>query len=216
MLRIDGPTLNQTNLEIVTPAAFKLYLQAGGTKDDVLIATVLDSVHRIVHRMIGDRFLTDLTAVSPAEPSHDYLLSGQGNGRLQLPQWPVGTITSVRYGYVDGTVPDTDWVTTYTYNSNDYYSNNDTGTLHGVRRGFPRGYNNMRVIWTAGYATVPEDLVAAINEFAAVVFKRAKDKRWDQLSIGDQSQTTTYARRAMTDESRITFNNYAPEGFGLG
>ena len=205
MLRIDGPTVSKANLEIITTAVFKTYMQDAGSKDDVLIGLVLDAVHRIVFGMTGSRFMTDLTTASPAEPSHDYLLNGSGTGFIRLPQWPLKSITSLRYGYVDGSSLSADWVTTYTYTSSDYYTNNDTGVIHGIRRGFSPGYNNIRAIWTAGFTTVPEDFKEAIMQFAGVVYKRAKDARWDQLSIGDQSQTTTYARRSMPRRHATSF-----------
>ncbi len=70
----------------------------------------------------------------------------------------------------------------------DYRINATTGTLYGY---FPLGLYNVRVDYTGGYSTIPEDLQQAACAYVAALFRISSvDRTLQSEKIGDYSYTT--------------------------
>jgi hypothetical protein len=81
---------------------------------------------------------------------------GRGTNLILFREWPVTAISELR---IDGGSLFTDPATVI--DPADYTLADDGNSLLLIGGTFPRGYNNVRVTYTAGYTTVPADLQQA-------------------------------------------------------
>lgn len=81
---------------------------------------------------------------------------GRGTNLILLREWPVTAVSELR---IDGGSLFTDPATIV--DSADYTIADDGNSLLLIGGTYPRGYNNIRITYTAGYATVPSDLEQA-------------------------------------------------------
>jgi hypothetical protein len=118
------------------------------TADDDLIKlwinTATDDLERECDRQLSSRAVT-------GELHH-----GRGQNALLLRQWPITAISELR---IDAKSEFTDASTLIP--TTDYQVGDDGNSIIYKNAVFPRGYNNLRVTYTAGFTTVPSDLVMA-------------------------------------------------------
>lgn len=128
----------------------------------------------------------DIQAPPKSYPAEKH--SGDGNFGLFLKETPVTAVTSVA---VDGesipavSVPgESGWV----------LADADTGRLELIGFLFTPGAANVSIAYTAGYATVPEDIAQAVIEIAAWKY-RERDRLGEtaRTTDGQVSQFTTAA-----------------------
>lgn len=124
-----------------------------------------------------------------------------GSDMMRVHQWPITAITSVT---ISGTVISAgDGVST------GYWFENDTIYLLDGQV-FTRGRKNVIVVYTAGYTTIPADVVHAVIEIAAQAYR---EKDW----IGHQSkslagETTSFLRGFIPDSAKVALLNYVAGG----
>lgn len=142
---------------LATRAEVKAYAGITSTTQDVMIDILLPKVSKLVRTICKNENLDGIV------PCTD-VLDG-GDPKLILSQSPVVSISSVSrstdYGVTyTALVQYTDWV----YNVKDQYIRTTVGT-------FPTFVNGYKVIYTAGYDGVPEDLKLAVLDLATYYMK---------------------------------------------
>ncbi len=108
------------------------------------------------------------------------LYDGQGHQNLFLKHYPVIEVTGLE---IDGEAIDLDDLITY-----------ENGTLY-YAAGFPGGHQNISVTYSAGYATLPEDLKLATNMLVKMIYDRR-----DQEVFGVEQYSLGYVRSVLTEE----------------
>ena len=154
--------------------AVKLHLGLTSTTDDDRINAAIDHASRLILDYI-DRVI--LSTVYTED------LDGTGDSKLFLAEFPVLTSPAPTLN-VDSTrtfaastlkVLGTDWLIEYA-----------TGIIRLFPIGgrFARGIQNIRVVYSAGYATVPPSLANTAIEFSAFLFKNRGARGHAQASAG--------------------------------
>lgn len=179
-------------------SSYKTYAGVSGSGDDTLLAALLAQAEATMRRLC-DRSLTNGFESASRTEYYD----GTDAENIQLKEWPVTTISSVQYVEDDGSL--TDVASTF------YRANLNTGTLYAVGsvtgrfalddgssvftnfKPFPRwerGKQNIKVVYTGGYGTVPKDLEYAVYRLMDSVYAgRGSDPSKQSESIGDYSYT---------------------------
>jgi len=211
MIKLSGPTVNATNLELVSLAAAKSYIKKLTSDNDTFIQSLLDSTHRQLYSLLGDRMIKFISS-SP----YTYLLDGTGQRSMMLPQWPFVTSTvALSWGYVED--KDNTWHEDYAYADSDWYGNPDEGIIFLTKwNGFPEGVNNIRAVFEAGYSSVPEDLEDAVCQWFAVKYSRYLDKRHDYIAQTADASSWQYRESEIPASALMTIRSYERVGQGLG
>lgn len=208
MIKLSGPTLNTTNLELVPLATAKVYLQQPSTDNDTILQMLLDHTHRHLYAYMGNRMLKYVAT------SWVYLLDGDGYETLQFPQYPILPSTmSIFWGYV--TDKDNTWQTTYTYLDSDWNADADEGIIYNLHGGWPIGRNNLKVSCEAGYSTVPPDIVEAVCQWVGVKFNRYARKRWDVQALTRESESQIFREDEIPLAVRRILRSYERVGMGF-
>jgi len=138
-----------------------------------LINAVSARANTITRRKLKGRTYSDVT------------LDGTGSDLILLPQYPVTAVSEVKVdsarAFGAATVVDTD----------DWEYDGDTGELF-IWTKTPKVRRCVRVSYTAGYVTVPDDLQYAIVEAVAYSWKQLSSKTIGTRSITGDGITTQY------------------------
>ena len=193
----------------------KDFLGITASTDDDLITALLGRTTRMMQMYVG----RDLIQATYTDEKYD------GNGidqDLNLRQYPIISVSSV---YDD---PDrvfgADSLLTEDNGSNDgqyiIYQKGEIdnqGIIRRVDGAWIKGKQNIKVTYTAGYATVPEDLVQAQIDFTSFLYKN-RDQRLgiSGYRIGSYSVTykdnssgdATGAQNAIPADIRSVLDNY--------
>lgn len=150
-----------TGNELTTLANVREFLEFPDdqTDDDTLLEKLITRMSADIEsdcdRIFGDATYTEY---------HD----GDGTDTLLLKQYPINSITSVHDDV------DRDYDTDTLIDSDDYVYDSETGILTLDGFGFSIGRQNVKVVYNAGYTTIPTDLEqACINK---VVIKYLQGK----------------------------------------
>ncbi len=213
VLGLDGvsgqSSFGATNL--VTPAEVEAYL--GYTfSDQDLLQTWIDRAEQATTRWTGRESLIP----------NDYTIYIDGTGltSIYLPHWPVIEIASVfvdangYYGSGEGAFPDTSLLTANTqYRAPKMGSDLCRGELRRTDGlNWPVGFGNIKIVYSAGYDPVPEDLKLATcmlikSQIAAQstgIVDSAKSVSHGQLSItfGDIDRDDLSTVRSLLERFR--------------
>ena len=139
--------------------------------EDAFITTLVSSVTTFVEDYLKRSF--EVT---------DYIEKRNGNGLSMLftNQYPINSITSL-------TQIDKDNVVTYTWANTDYIFEGGQGRVQLRSGTFPQGLQNIKIVYNAGFATLPKDLEQAF--ISHVLWEKAnrqgKDFGLKTKSLGD-------------------------------
>lgn len=189
---------------LVSLADYKVYAGYGAaTTYDAVHTVMLGMASAMVRRHCGRDEDTGFATAARTE-----FYSGTGGETIQLREYPVTTLTSVE------SKDDADAYTTLVA-ATDYRFTARTGllyrkgTLHGRFADgtgwgpspcWVEGNDNFRVIYTAGYSTIPADLVLAVCKLVDLMFaERKAGGAMQSESIGGYSYTR--ATQEMKSES---------------
>lgn len=134
-----------------------------------------------------------------------------GDGRtayFHTDEFPVTAVTSVH--------DDTDYPHTYAAGylvDADDYEWYEHGLVELVTGTFNKGLKNIKIIYTAGYATIPKDLERLATEWTVLAFK-GKDK----LGVNSQSAmdgSQTFFDRFLTPDLLAILHSYEDRASGL-
>lgn len=126
---------------------------------------------------------------------------GDGSDVLWLKQRPVISVTSV---YIDTSYA---WTADTLVSSDDYQVYLDEGKIAFVGTLLSTGYRVVRVIYVAGYATIPPDMERAVQDLAYYWYKQRTDKSVGVASRGTEGRTVSYAQD-VPDHVKGVFDRY--------
>lgn len=170
-------------------ASLKAYAQISGSGDDGVLQAMIASYSQAARSYCN----RDFTA-------QDYAIvrDGQGGSKMLLPQFPVTAVSQV-------TIDGRDIPAQAGFGCSGYRFTDTALILDG--HVFTRGFGNVQVGFTAGYATVPTDLGEAINEWIALRYKER-----DRIGFASKSlagETVAFITKAMPDSAKSILDQYA-------
>jgi uncharacterized phiE125 gp8 family phage protein len=147
--------------QLATRAALKLYLGIDGaeTGEDDLLEALLAYASERIESYCSRRF---------AEEELTEYIDGDGTDRLVLGRRPVASLAGI---YVDS---DREFGEDTKLLELERVLYPATGIVVWVGGIFPRGTRNVKAVYTAGYAQIPDDLAAACVKLAASWYAHAK------------------------------------------
>ena len=203
-LQLSGPaeTVGASGtLTLATLAETQAYLETpsdSGGAFDLLVQSLIDSVSVSAFGIMGGRFLK-----RPAT-SFDVVFTPVGDLEvLFLHQYPIGSISSIQLGYMsqDGTFSATQNLT-----GTDWYSDARSGRIYAS---LPTGRHSVRVVWTGGYVTVPQDAKEALFQWVGVKLRNVRLSSWGALSIQSENEARAYSVEEIPGFARGIFGKYA-------
>lgn len=167
---------------LASVADFKTYLNVTNTTDDALISKLLTQASVRFESLCGRRF---------GVRSYDEFYDGDGTRTLPLRQHPVIGVSSVHLDDDASPIPAATGTTDPGWRLVD-----DVVIINGVSGPvfpspffldkstyyFRKGRRNVRVVYSAGYSEIPDDIQAAVIELAALKYKERL-----RLGLGSES-----------------------------
>lgn len=142
---------------ITTSEAKSMIPMLSGSGDDSLISTLITVTDRMIAQHLGYPPATAGSASTAESTSYTLYLDGPGGRELTIPIWPVTSITSI-YDSVDRRYAAADLVASTDYTlveGQNGLVELDWDAQHGT---FSEARRSIKVTFTAGWATVPEDI----------------------------------------------------------
>jgi uncharacterized phiE125 gp8 family phage protein len=170
--------------DLTTAASVKTLLRipSADTTHDTVLSALVTAASKAIENFVGRTLGT---------ASYTKQLDGSGEAFLMLPEYPVNTITSVHVDLDRQFNSDSLWV-----NGTDYLVYADEGILRAISLDsiagdivWPRGNLNVKVAWSAGFATIPKDLSVATDIFVAYLFQHAPKSGVSSIALGSHSVT---------------------------
>jgi uncharacterized phiE125 gp8 family phage protein len=183
---------------LISIAEYKVWAGISGTAQDALLTVLVDAVSMEVRRLC-DRNLTNGFESTSRTERYD----GTDEATIQLIEWPVSSITSVTLYTAGGD--------TEVLDSDTYRVNGDSGVLSridpkmgrfpvtafgtvnatfSVQPWFDQGFDNVEVVYTGGYATIPADIKMACYRLTDLAYAaRGRNMGIQSESLGGYSYT---------------------------
>jgi len=183
---------------LISIAEYKVWAGITGTAQDALLTVLVDAVSMEVRRLC-DRNLTNGFESTSRTERYD----GTDETTIQLVEWPVTSITSVTLYTAGGD--------TEVLDADTYRVNGDSGVLSridpkmgrfpvtafgtvnatfSVQPWFEQGFDNVQVVYTGGYATIPADIKMACYRLTDLAYAaRGRNMGIQSESLGGYSYT---------------------------
>lgn len=175
--------------DLTTVAAVKAFAAINGTGDDVLLASMVSAYSQWV-RSFTNR---DFTA-----GTYDLWRSGRGQTVLLLPQFPITGITALE---IDGRpIPAQASFGAYGYR----FTPRSLVVEGGLS--FTLGFENVHVVYSAGYDAVPADIAQAVNELVTLRYRMRDKLEWSSKSLS--GETISLNQRDMPESVRTILRQY--------
>ncbi len=145
--------------DLIASETLKAYMGIDGSQQDALLESLIRQCTALFENVCNRKFKARNYSYDPDSDDYDAdnaILSGNDTGELVLPQFPVNSLTTL---IVDGiTIPEPS-----------LYGRD--GMIMNVF--FPKGVQNVKVVYNAGYAEIPGDLEMVCIEQCAWLFKQS-------------------------------------------
>src|SRR5438309_1085729 len=165
--------------DLTTLAALKAYAQVSVSTDDAVLTSMIAAASAAARSYLN----RDVTTAS-----YTITRDGRGTAMMLLPQFPVTAVAQV---IVDGrTIP-----AQSAFGLPGYRFTDTSLILAGFC--FTRGFGNVQVGFTAGYATAPADIAQAVNEWVALRYKERDRIGFQSKSLA--GETVSFVTKAMPD-----------------
>ena len=175
--------------DLVTLAQYKEAEGISSPKDDLRLNTIIPSVSQLVKTYCGNSFIDYYSSNKTDTVSVDW-----DTHIVQLTESPVNAIVSVqeRTSYSSSYV-------TLTTGSQEYYLDLSTDSVlrttgSGLYQNWPYGVGAVKVVYTAGYSAVPEDLKLAVFDLTTYYFKNEHKERRSLAGASIQNQSSSSQR----------------------
>ena len=167
--------------DLITLQQYKDFAGLTGVTMDARINVIVDSVSKLVKNYCGTSFIDDYSSAKTEYfDIHDNVTT-----RVMLDEGPINAVTSVqeRDSQADS------YVTLITENSDnsgkyeyivDTMTDSIVRTDENVDKAFPKGRKAVKVVYTAGYSSCPEDLKLALFDLVKYYLK---DERKERMTI---------------------------------
>lgn len=177
---------------------YKTYAGITGSGYDTILTAMLAEAETIVRRRCGRNLSNGFESAARTE-----YYDGTASESFTVREWPITSITSIAYVGDDGTEST---VTSSAYRAdtvggNVYMLGAARGRFYGgypasAQPGFgvqPRwepGFQNIKIVYTGGYSTIPKDLEYAVYRLMDVAFaSRGSPGNISSESLGAYSRT---------------------------
>ena len=173
---------------LIALSAYKEMTGITSTNQDTRITALIQSVSQLVKTYCNNSFKDFVSDAKTEIYNIDY-----NEHFVQLTETPIIAITSVS----EREKP-TDTYTTLT-NNEDYYVDSVTDTIFRVDSGgnekkFKSGKGAVKVVYTAGYSTLPQDLELAVMDLITYYLKDERKSRQTIAGATLANQTSTSQR----------------------
>ena len=178
-----------TNVQTFTGAA---------DADEAYVGSLITAASKWANRYTSIK----LASRSYTGEDEDTLYDGDGTREVMLRNTPVTEITSVHES------SDRTYDSTTLVDSDDYIFYPDTGRLVFTETIPARGWQTIKVLYTAGYDPVPGDLENAIIMLVDYWFKAYQSHRFGVQSVGVDDQRIVY-EKGVPAQVKEALNHYA-------
>jgi hypothetical protein len=174
--------------DLISTATYKTMTGITSTNQDTRIAPLITSVSQLVKTYCNNTFVDFVSSAKTETFNVDY-----NEHFVQLTETPLIAINSVS----EREKP-TDTYTNLT-NNTDYYADSVTDTIFRVDSGgnekqFKSGKGAVKVVYTAGYSTLPQDLELAVMDLVTYYLKDERKQRQTIAGASLNNQTSTSQR----------------------
>lgn len=166
----------------------KEYLRIKGNSDDVLISRLISAASKLMKTYMN----RDIEAKDYTE-----IFDGKGNGFHVFGNYPVNSVSFVYAGSLS-VMPAIE------FNSAGYVYDDEKVVLNG--NVFPRGMLNCKVVYNAGFTTIPDDLEQACCELVSIKYKQIE--HIDQQSKVVAGENVSFIVKDIPSFIKIVLNNY--------
>ena len=181
---------------LITTAEYKTWANITSSAYDSVIGTIVSGVSTEIRRWCGRDLTNGFESMSRTER-----YDGNNEQTINLMEWPVSSVTSVKVYASDGTYETLDSTSYRCDNTGGILSRVDPikarypvtafGTVQAtfsVQPWFPDGFDNIEVTYTGGYATIPDDIKIAAFRFADLQYSaRGRNLGLASESLGQYS-----------------------------
>lgn len=176
-------------MDFTTIENVREYLRIKGTTDDAMIARLIKGASKLMTTYMN----RDISAKDYTE-----VFDGKGSNYHVFGNYPVNNISFVYAG-------DISMMPAQNNNSSGYVHDHEKVVLNGGI--FPRGMLNCKVVYNAGYTTIPDDLEQACIELVGFKYKAIEhlDQQSKQLAAGE---TVTFITKDIPQTVKVVLNHY--------
>lgn len=115
---------------------------------------------------------------------------GRNGNIILLKEWPITSVTSL---YIDSSA---DFGSDTLIDSDGYRISDDLNSIVLLNQMFPNGFNNIKIVYTAGYSSVPSDLENACLWLVSYYHKMRETGDIGRTSKGKGDESTTILQNA--------------------
>ena len=167
--------------DLITLQQYKDFAGLTGVTMDARINVIIDSVSELVKNYCGTSFVDDYSS----NKTEYFDIHDSETTRVMLDEGPINAVSSVseRESQADA------YVTLITENSDssgkyeyivDTMTDSIIRTNENIDKAFPKGRRSVKVVYTAGYSSCPEDLKLALFDLVKYYLK---DERKERMQI---------------------------------
>jgi len=159
--------------DLTTLANAKAYIPNAGTADDALLARMITGLSAFVVNWLNRNILT---------ASYTETRDGYDTTRMMTLNYPITAVSAV-------TVNGSSIPLASGWPQNGYGFDSASIVLMGYS--FPRGFRNVTLAYTAGFATVPADIEQAVLEVLALRYKQRDRVGYNSKSLAGETVAFT-------------------------
>jgi hypothetical protein len=175
--------------DLTTLENFKAWIGLDNNpKDDAVLSRLITACSMFIQSWCNRVF---------ASANYTDTISGEHTNVVFLQNVPITAVSSVMIN--GNAVP-----AASTVNGVGYVFGSNQVMVNGYR--FPRGYNNITISYTAGYATIPFDIEQACIELCALRY-RERD-RIGQVSKSLAGEVVAFSQKDMSDDIKTLLQQY--------
>ena len=181
--------------DLITLQQYKDFAGLTGVTMDARINVIIDSVSELVKNYCGTSFVDDYSS----NKTEYFDIHDSETTRVMLDEGPINTVSSVseRESQADA------YVTLITENSDssgkyeyivDTMTDSIIRTNENIDKAFPKGRRSVKVVYTAGYSSCPEDLKLALFDLVKYYLKDERKERMQIAGAMIENPTSTSIR----------------------
>jgi len=181
--------------DLITLQQYKDFAGLTGVTMDARINVIIDSVSELVKNYCGTSIIDDYSS----NKTEYFDIHDNETTRVMLDEGPINTVSSVseRESQADA------YVTLITENSDssgkyeyvvDTMTDSIIRTNENIDKAFPKGRKAVKVVYTAGYSSCPEDLKLAIFDLVKYYLKDERKERMQIAGAMIENPTSTSIR----------------------
>jgi len=176
--------------DLVTLAQYKEAKGISSPTEDLRLNSIIPSISKLVKTYCGNSFVDYYSSNKTEEFNIDW-----GTHIVQLTESPIVSIVSVEERQSYGSS-----YSTLTTGSNEYYLDTKTDSIlrtndSGRYQNWPKGVGAIKVVYRAGYSSVPEDLKLAVNDLVTYYLKDEHKQRQSIAGATLQNQGSSSQRQ---------------------